>query len=189
VDYSKIMADPVDGTRIGHLYTRAVSRPDLPSVRDAYGAFIRQTDWQYDLLTRPVSKGGYGVTVTVTEADPYPDADAMFADVREGRLRVYATSPDQAHPILSADQNDRFRAVHDYFGHFVSGRGFDRHGEEAAWVCHSRLYYGPAVRAMTTETRAQSSTFIWINGGKEFPPQKAVLLPEWVSTVPVKWLV
>jgi hypothetical protein len=31
---------------------------------------------------------------------------------------------------------------------------------------------------MTTETRGQSSTFIYAYGGKEFPVQKVMLLPE-----------
>lgn len=187
MDYSKITADPAVGRSIGRLYMQAPSRPDAESVRTAYGAFIRQINWQYDLMTRPESKGGYGIRVVPQSADPYPDAEAMFEDVRRGVLLTLRT-PDSHHPILSGETNDRFRAVHDFFGHYMSGRGFDRHGEEAAWVCHSRLFIGSAVRAMTTETRGQSSAFVWINDGKEFPPQKAVLLPPWVSEVPVKWL-
>lgn len=39
--------------------------------------------------------------------------------------------------------------------------------------------YSPLARqAMTTETRGQSSTFIYAYGGKEFPVQKVMLLPE-----------
>ena len=64
-----------------------------------------------------------------------------------------------------------------------------RDGEEAAWVCHSRMFAGEAVRAMTTETRGQSSAFIWHCDDGNFPPQKALLLPERCSRVPVKWLV
>jgi hypothetical protein len=189
MDYSKIMADPADGPRIGRLYLDTPSRPDAPSVRDAYASFARQVHWQYDLLTRPADKGGYGVAVVFTDRDPYPSAPEMFSEVSSrGLLRVYRTQEGQEHPILSAETNDRFRAVHDYFGHYMSGRGFDRHGEEAAWVCHSRMFVGSGVRAMTTETRGQSSALCWITS-PEFPPQKALLLPEWASTVPLKWLV
>lgn len=190
MDYQSIMADPVDGTRIGRLYLSTPSRPDAPSVRDAYASFTRQVEWQYDLMTRPVAQGGYGITVVPQQEDPYRDAGEMFHDVAtRSVLRVYRTGEGQHHPILSDATNDRFRAVHDFFGHFQSARGFDRHGEEAAWVHHSKMFVGAAVRAMTTETRGQSSAFIWCNGGREFPPQKALLLPEWVSTVPLKWLV
>lgn len=189
MDYTKIMADPFDGPRIGRLYMDAPSRPDAPSVRDAYDSFSRQVHWQFALMTRPVAQGGYGVTVIFQEADPYPSVESMLQDTSRGVLRVYQTAPDQRHPLLSNETNDRFRAVHDYFGHYMSGRGFDRHGEEAAWVCHSRMFVGTGQRAMTTETRGQSSAFIWVNQGREFPPQKALLLPSWVSTVPLRWLV
>jgi hypothetical protein len=124
------------------------------------------------------------VKVVFQAEDPYADHHEMFADVAGGTLRVYMTQPNQSHPLLTMSQNDRFRAVHDYFGHYGSGQGFSRHGEEAAWVVHSQMFYGPARRAMTTETRGQNSAFIWLNGGREFPPQKACLLPEWVSEVP-----
>lgn len=189
MDYTKITVDPSVGQSIGRLYMDTPSTPDLPAVRDAYAAFTRQVNWQYDLMTRPKGKGGYGVRVVFQEADPYTSADEMFADAGNGLLLIYRTGEGQHHPVLSDDTNNRFRAVHDYFGHYMSGRGFDRHGEEAAWVCHSRMFAGEAVRAMTTETRGQSSAFIWQCKDGNFPPQKALLLPEWCSRVPVKWLV
>ena len=40
---------------------------------------------------------------------------------------------------------------------------------------------------MTTETRGQSSALCWVLG--EFPEQKATILPEWVSEIPLKYLV
>ena len=49
------------------------------------------------------------------------------------------------------------------------------------------MFTGLARRAMTTETRGQNSAFIWVNGGREFPEQKAILLPDWVSEIPVHW--
>jgi hypothetical protein len=175
MDYSKIMADPSVGTSIGRLY---LSAPDkiTPLVTECYRRFAEQVDDQYRWLLRDVR-------VTFT------DASELFRDIRRGSFAVYATQEDQRHPILTPGQNNRFRAVHDYYGHFRSGRGFDRHGEEAAWVCHSQMFAGQARRAMTSETRGQSSAFIWVNGGREFPPQRAVILPEWVSEIPVKWLV
>jgi hypothetical protein len=49
------------------------------------------------------------------------------------------------------------------------------------------MFNGLGRRAMTSETRGQSSAFIWVNGGREFPPQKAVLLPDWISEIPSQW--
>lgn len=181
IDYSRITADPAVGRSIGRLYLSAPERI-TPVVREAYARFADQVEDQFRDLCRDVR-------VSFTDDDPYADASELFRDLRRGSFAVYATQPDQRHPLLTPEQNNHFRAVHDYFGHFLSGRGFDRHGEEAAWVRHSLMFAGVARRAMTTETRGQSSAFVWINGGKKFPPQRAVLLPEWVSQVPVKWLV
>lgn len=173
MDFGSIMADREVGTAIGRLYMAA--DPEVtPLARRAYGEFAAQVDLQFAELSRQVR-------VIFQTEDPYADHEEMFADVSRGTLRVYRTAPDQAHPVLSNRQNNRFRAVHDFFGHYHTGRGFDRHGEEAAWAFHSLMFHGLARRAMTTETRGQSSAFIWVNGGREFPAQKAVLLPRWVS--------
>lgn len=180
MDYSRITADPVRGPEIGRLYMDA--SPYITTLaRCAYRSFAAQVDRQFGELIKRVD-------VAFTEQDPYGCAEEMFADVSRGRLSVYRTSPDQAHPLLSAEQNDRFRAVHDFYGHFRSGRGFDRHGEEAAWVRHSQMFTGLGRRAMTSETRGQSSALCWLlKGTDQFPPQKAVLLPDWVSVIPEQW--
>ncbi len=177
IDFSKIVADPERGLKIARLYMDAPVWDDRPEVIDAYEAFVAETEDQYRYLTSS------GVKVKFTEADPYPTFAAMAADAGRGVLKIYGTTPDQAHPFLSITQNNHFRAVHDYFGHFGSGRDFSRNGEEAAWVRHSLMYGETARRAMTVETRGQNSAFIWINGGREFPPQKLTLLPEWVSEI------
>jgi hypothetical protein len=182
-DYSKITADLVWGPEIGRLYTEA--SPFVTTLaRLAYRRFADQVERQFHELT---SCKGYGVNVIFTENDPYGSAEEMFSDVRRARLFVYSTSAEQAHPLLTRDENNMFRAVHDFHGHYMTGRDFSRHGEEAAWVRHSQMFTGLARRAMTTETRGQNSAFIWINGGRQFPEQKAILLPDWVSAIPERW--
>jgi hypothetical protein len=182
-DYAKIMADPVRGPEIGRLYLDA--SPFITTLaRFAYDEFARTVEAQFADLT---SHYGYGLKVEFQEEDPYADAQEMFKDVADNRrLKVYATPEDQAHPLLGRHANDMFRAVHDFHGHYMSGRDFSRHGEEAAWVRHSQMFSGLARRAMTTETRGQSSALCWITS-PEFPPQKAVLLPDWVSDIPTQW--
>jgi hypothetical protein len=85
-------------------------------------------------------------------------------DIMENkRLQVRGSAQDFAidpHPLLSAEENDMFRAVHDFFGHAASGRGVAQNGEEAAWVSHSQMFSTEARKAMTTETRGQNS---WSN--------------------------
>lgn len=183
-DYSKIVADPVRGPEIGRMYMDA--SPFITCLaRAAYRAFANQVEAQFRQMTEVD-----GVAVTVCDEDPYTDWSAMVYDVNtHRRLKVYATQDGQDHPLLTRRQNDMFRAVHDYYGHHGAGLGapvsFTRHGEEAAWVRHSQMFEGLGQRAMTTETRGQNSAFIWINGGRQFPEQKAILLPDWVSRTPV----
>jgi hypothetical protein len=99
-------------------------------------------------------------------------------------------SPDG--PMRPVRINDLFRAVHDTFGHSLEGAGFRARGEENAWQAHVRLFYGPAVGAMTSETRGQNS---WLNYGPHgatnrtasvestvFADQKIGLMPEWTWT-------
>ena len=181
IDFSRIVADPAIGRTIGQAYLSAPGGI-TPLVRECYASFARQVDQQYGQLTRDVR-------VTFTDDDPYTDASELFRDIRRGSFAVWRTQGGQRHPILTPEQNDRFRAVHDYYGHYRSGRGFDRHGEEAAWVCHSLMFAGSATRALTTETRGQSSALVWVNEGREFPPQRAVILPQWMSDIPLRWLV
>ncbi len=54
-------------------------------------------------------------------------------------MRVFATTEGE-HPLMTAAENDLFRAVHDLFGHGAAGRTFDRHGEEAAYRSHAEMY-------------------------------------------------
>jgi hypothetical protein len=183
MDYAMITADPVRGPEIGRLYLEA--SPFVTTLaRHAYRRFAEQVGQQYCEMIKDIR-------VTFTDDDPYGDYREMIADVNRGRLAVYATQPDQSHPLLTPTQNNAFRAVHDYYGHHGAGNGcpvsFSRHGEEAAWIRHSRMFTGLARRAMTSETRGQNSAFIWVNGGREFPEQKAILLPDWVSVIPDRW--
>ena len=100
--------------------------------------------------------------------------------------------------------NDVFRFVHDFFGHTERGNSFGPVGEENAFDVHARMFSKEARRAMTTETRGQTS---WVNFGKHlrnekgeiikkgepgyispterpFAQQKIGLLPEEFSTFP-----
>jgi hypothetical protein len=169
IDYAAIRSDPRIGKRIAAAYLAApiVSKEALPAYRAMREETLRQLD---DLMKH--------IHVEVTSEDPYTSADQLFAELREGRMRVWSTAAgSNSHPLLSDDDNDAFRAVHDAFGHGGTGQGFDRHGEEATWVKHSQMYSPLARRAMTTETRGQTCTFVYANGERYFSPQKAVLLP------------
>jgi hypothetical protein len=175
-DYARVRLDPAVGAAIAAAYLVAPVR-DRHAVA-AYAAFRRETVRQYEYLVGRAEFGGLGVAVRVMDADPYSDAAAMIDDLTHRKLKVFATAAtDNPHPYLSDAENDMFRAVHDVFGHASIGRGFDGHGEEAAWLKHSAMYSSLARRALTTETRGQSCAMIFHHRGERFAAQKAALLP------------
>ena len=60
-------------------------------------------------------------------------------------------------PYTGLNENQVFRAVHDYYGHGPTGASFGPKGEELAFGAHSQLYSPLAKMAAATETRGQNS--------------------------------
>jgi hypothetical protein len=210
-----VKVDKDRARRIAQAYDEMVHQPNDPAVKEAYDELIRQTREQYDVL----EEMGYEFTFFDSETDPYSSPWDAVADLRNNKkMAVFGTYAgfgtegitDQArndNPMLQdtglrwMDQsgverevtaNDLFRAVHDAFGHSMEGSGFRARGEENAWQAHVRLFYGPAIGAMTSETRGQNS---WVNYGPYaeknatakteetvFAEQKTGLMPEWTWT-------
>jgi hypothetical protein len=179
-----VQADPARGKRIADEYAEMKHDPTNPKVKESYADLIKQTKAQYQALV----DAGYEFTFFDENTDPY-DGNPFNAmrDLRANKkMAVYGTYdgygtegvtkgevennpmledtglrwPDQngvMHPVLA---NDLFRAVHDAFGHGLEGASFRARGEENAWQSHVRLFTGPAVAAITSETRGQNS---WLN--------------------------
>jgi len=202
--------------RLADAFDAMPHAPNDPAVVEAYDALIDQTVAQY----RALEDAGYKFWFFDERTDPYNGKPWMaLRDLRQNKtMAVFSTqagfgtleeidtsgnpllvdtgirwpygSPDG--PLTPVLANDLFRAVHDAFGHSLEGAGFRARGEENAWQAHVRLFYGPAVGAMTTETRGQNS---WLNFGPYgeqnrnagvletvFAPQKTGLMPEWTWT-------
>lgn len=211
-----VQANEKRGKRIALAFDRMKHDPSNPKVKEAYADLIRQTRMQYEALV----DAGYEFTFFDSNSDPYQgNPSNAMRDLRENKkMAVYGTydgygtqgitATDQAeNPLLEdtglkwKDQNgvehpvtanDLFRAVHDAFGHGLEGAGFRARGEENAWQAHVRLFTGPAIGAMTSETRGQNS---WLNFGPYgeqnkkasvfetvFAEQKIGLMPEWTWT-------
>lgn len=184
-------ANPVVSTRaeeMAQVYEELVSDPTNPLVREAYEALVKESREQYEYMTKEL-----GIKVEFVDYDPYnipgkngqmvPDSKSMMEDVLNNKhLFVRSSAIDFAenpHPILSAEENDIFRAVHEFFGHAASGSNFRAAGEEGAWVSHSSMFSLKARRALTTETRGQNSYYNFRDPErKQFAPQKAALFPE-----------
>ena len=183
-EYVKV--DPERATRIAEAYENMPHAPQDPEVQEAYQELINQTKDQYDALI----DNGYSFTFFDGETDPYGgNPFNAMRDLRYNKtMAVYGTydgygtegvtgAAIEDNPMLAdtgllwKDQqgidhpvtaNDLFRAVHDAFGHGIEGAGFRARGEENAWLSHSKLFTGPALKAITSETRGQNS---WVNYG------------------------
>jgi hypothetical protein len=211
-EYVKV--DKKRAERIAEAYAAMPHDPQNPAVKEAYEDLVRQTKDQYDALV----DSGYEFYFIDPANDPYEAKPwKAMLDLRENeRMAVFPTEagfgsgdtdldvsqnpligdsglkwpfgkPDG--PLKRVTWNDIFRAVHDAFGHGIEGAGFRADGEENAWQAHVRLFTGPAVGAMTSETRGQNS---WLNFGPHaeknktasveetvFADQKTGLMPEW----------
>lgn len=172
-----VVASPRQIETVGNWYANA---PMVDAASEAaYRAMAEDTARQFDMLTSPTSRGGLGVDVSVSSVDPYDTSKIegvrrMIEDMNNRKLAVLSTGATGGHPFFTNDQNDMFRAIHDAFGHGATGRGFNRHGEEAAYRSHSRMYSPEARPALASETRAQNA---YVNQFGDFGPQKMVTLP------------
>ena len=144
--------------------------------RESFEALGSEIEEQFDMVTKPVSEGGLGITVEFVDEDPYDNFIEMYDDYTQNKtIKVLKTEATGGHPFFSNEENDKFRAVHDLFGHLATGRGFDRHGEEAAYQAHKSMFSEKAAKAAATELRGQNS-YLLEKG--DFGPQKLILLPE-----------
>ncbi len=180
IDYSKIAVNEKTAKQIAAAYNAAPVHD--PKADGAFAAMAKEIGQQYHFLTHDM-----GIKVDVVTKDPYATVQAMQHDVTVNHhISVLSTAATGAHAFFTNAQNDQFRAVHDVFGHAATGRGFDRHGEEAAWLSHSMMFSHTARQAMTTETRGQNS--VLTQGGKGFPEQKLALLGDKFSSIPARLL-
>lgn len=165
--FRNVVIAPHDQERFARAYEAA---PDFhPDAVPAYSAMREETKRQFDLL------GRMGIEPSVQHEDPYASAGDMRHDVLNNRqIKVMSTATTGGHPFFTNDENDMFRAVHDVFGHVRTGRGFDRHGEEAAYQAHAEMYSPLARQALATETRGQNAHLIRRGF---FGPQKIATLP------------
>lgn len=168
------MAKPIRGYRVAQAYKQAGGGSEHSGIRRSYAAMRGDVNRQHEFMTRSKEQGGMGLTHEVVDHDPYTNASQMAEDVRGGRIRTMATAATGSHAFFSDNDNDKFRAVHDVFGHASTGRGFDRNGEEAAFLSHRQMFGKRAIPALASETRGQNSLLNY--GGGRFPDQSQKLI-------------
>lgn len=207
--------------RIADAYEQMANDPQNPKVKEAYQELIKQTIAQYQALVDAGYKFWF-MDLNISNNVEYASSPYnALRDMRENKeMGVFPTTDgygasglselDVENNPLLADTgiqwpvggldgemknvlaNDLFRAVHDAFGHGLEGSGFRARGEENAWQAHVRLFTGPAIAALTSETRGQNS---WLNYGPNgetnktakvedtvFAEQKVGLMPEFTWT-------
>jgi hypothetical protein len=181
-----VRADPNEIADLGRTVEKQSGVPNnaplSTSQQASYAALHRDIEDQYSALTRPKDKGGMGVNVEVTADDPYPTPMAMRDDFeKNNRLKVYSTAntPTYDNPAMPPEINDKFRAVHDTFGHLATGRNFSRHGETGAFEHHRQMFSPESHEAMTSELKAQSAALYWKGDFQENKPY--ALTPEQVK--------
>ena len=146
-----------------------------------------QAEWSYAALVPEVAKQFIEIPASVEpwphEGQPYANSREMFADL-DANNRLYVYTGGEDHPYLSRDENVMFRAIHDYYGHYLGRFQFGPMGEVNAWLAHCRMFGEEAIPAMTAETLGQNC---WFNFGpfSHLPPaerpyaeQKASLLAD-----------
>lgn len=187
-DLEAIARTPVDlaeAHEVGRWFEQAPDASADPKVQAAYADFKRQNEEMWQFMTGPESEGGMGLKVEfTTEVDPYPTAEAQARDITENKRVVIESGLGGQHSAtMTTDEYDRFRAVHDVFGHAVIGGGFDRHGEYQAWLIHAAMYTGAGRDAMSTEYHGVNSAQ-WAGDPGSPGTGKSVLLPEKWSNPP-----
>lgn len=178
-DRQKLTTDV--GREIATFYEKAKSDPDDPDVQSSYFAFRAEVKAQHEALR----KAGFELLPWDGLGQPYSNSDEMRRDVMKNkRLFFFKTIEGMApHALLPPEDNDRFRAVHDVFGHAMGGHGFGPQGETNAFRDHYQMFSPTARKAMATESLGQNAWFNYSkhNEGRpsaqrDYPEQHALLL-------------
>ena len=189
-DWSEVTVDPEKTSVVSAAYQEAaeVTKKEMTEeARVAWTALATEVEDQYALATKAVEEGGLGITIEYVDSDPYANFAEMWEDyTKNGRVKILRTEATGGHPFFTNEQNDKFRAVHDIFGHLATGRGFDRNGEEAAYQAHVSMFGPDATKAAATELRGQNSVLLETG---DFPPQKLIILPEDMRKSLARWAI
>lgn len=127
----------------------------------SYRQMAAETDQQFNRL--PIQTTYHGGDLDYTTSLGGTNSLAMLRDVRQNQnLNVFRGGDPheflyQVDPQTGLNPNEKFRAVHDYFGHGILGNKFDATGEEIAYGSHSQMFSPLARFGMASETRGQNS--------------------------------
>lgn len=119
---------------------------------------------------REFEKVSKKVRVIFTERDPYPDFEALRADVRNNK-RMYIYTGHSVTPLWDEQTNWKARAVHDY-DHVTEGAGFGLHGEFMAFRASAKK--APQLTELYMSEIPLQAAAYYLKGGFPDGPQKVV---------------
>lgn len=177
-DYLRPYQITLDHVRcLGESYLAAVHSPNDPEVAVMYKKFV----W----ITADVSAGLHKfLPASLSATDPYPNVDAMRADVASGGyLRIWADNGDMPSDHALAEVvgpletgnltiNAYFRHIHDV-AHLIVGADTSPEGELKTFRFETDIYGMSVFPVLVTETLGQLGAYM-ITG--KFQPQKMCIL-------------
>lgn len=113
------------------------------------------------------------VEVRFVPGQPYVDDREMAEKVKATGI-LYISTDYNSHPFFNPEQNLKFRAVHDWFSHIVTGAEFSQRGELKAYNAQAKVTSREALPALFTEVIGQAA---YATTYGDFPPQKVAILP------------
>jgi hypothetical protein len=154
------------GKEIADAYEAMKHDPTNPEVKKSYDSLKKGIDEQWDHAT----KQGFEFEPWDEEGQPYANSKEMKRDVDENKHLSFFRGVDMPadHPLAEVDPktglsyNEKFRAIHDLYGHAATGFEFGPKGEEGAYQTHAQMFDPEAIPALTSETRGQNN---WTNNG------------------------
>ena len=179
ISFQKLLEEAVENAMVmeklelvdWNVYTKMVAdayekAPDNePRAHPAFEA-MKQTVLKHFNMIQSKAK------VEFVDGDPYKTAEEMRDSVQ--RLKVLKIMKDHSdHPFFSPDENWKFRAVHDWFTHVISGQPFTHKGELQAYNVHTKMFPPAAWPALFTEIVGQVC-YVTVHGN--FPTQKVCIL-------------
>lgn len=162
-----VQPDPQAMAHIASAYAQAPNTS--PDAAPAYHALNAEVAQQFDTLSRTVKMEPWK-----GEGRPYTDAAALQKDVTNNK-HLWVDEAGPAHPMMTPAENYMFRAVHDIYGHAMTGFDQTPGGQLNATRAHARMFSNVAVPALVTETLGRTAASK--AAGVVVAP-KAALLPE-----------
>lgn len=123
------------------------------------GEYVKQ---QFDIIKYVTGKLydmiPYGIEFTPN--DPYESSKEMRERVKkDGYIKIYTYTG--GHPLLSQEDNDKFRAVHDVWAHLVCGCPFTFEGEYTAYLEQRQYYPKSTWNVLFAEIPAQTCAYYY----------------------------